>query len=954
MKQGTLFIAPIGARNKRESLFREILSVHPDNNFSSVLFLGPNNFVLSETGRQFFTYLKKQHGTSAYIPFQSLTIKQVASLLSDSSPERGQEGENAISEHIRPLLLCEILKDGNIGYARILSDLFRKTGHYILGKPLSQIREEIGSLIFEEKSRERAVRAIEVLESYENELKRKNLVDPVDMLRDFIKLQSQQSAVGSRQSNPPNPPLQKGGVIPLPLTPDPLPLNYTLAIDGFFDPTPLETEIIKTLLDRADRIFMLAEEGTGILDIVRSHQPGMETRRLKRTLVREKPGCYTYPSMEDEVEGIARNVKKLMLEGMKPWDITVCFPVLSKYLSMVRRIFKKHAVPLSIGEYDLSASGPVTALNELLNCIAEDYPRNAFLSFLASPYFPMVPDVLRERAVSYSYSAGIIKGKQSWLSIKEVLQNRQGKRPSEAEKKRLDDFQKEICRVIDSIEKLKQKKALLPFLDEFETAISRWGFFDSLKSPGEDLPGDDTADSLIRRFSGLRHFAGLYPDGPGPSGSPEFYLRYLLQDMKGFNERKNGVKIIPFELAAGTETEAFFFGGALEGDFPSRPDIDPILPEKVKEALGMPYLEYYMDRQKLYFNRLLHISRHDPVFSCPAAEGDKIFLPSPFLDWENMFAPVEMNIFTEADMLVREGSSLKLNGGPRAETYFNNNSTGILRGIIRAMSKRYFRVTDLDYYRRCPFRFYLDRILGLEMERPPRFEVEYRLWGTLAHRTMEYLFKDKDWEMNDFEDRLFKALEKSLKEIPIAEFWARVTREIFQNLLPMLRKQETGIRMKGYSPWLVEEKIEAEINGIKLRGKIDRVDVKKGIKGSRGQGVVGKLLEPSNPRTLGPFSVLLLDYKTGEIDRKSLQLPLYAGMWQVTHSQQVDEAGYYSLKDGKVTSYPPKKKSMEEIIQEALEEAAALIGQMKKGMFPSEPVNNACRNCDHDALCGKG
>ncbi|MBI5663933.1 MAG: hypothetical protein HZC49_02410, partial [Nitrospirae bacterium] len=463
MKQGTLFIAPIGARNKREALFREIVSIHPDNNFSSVLFLGPNNFVLSETKRQFFSYLKKQHNTSAYIPFQSLTIKQVASIHQESQPHGGQ---NVIPEHIRPLVLFEILGDNNIGYARILSDLYRKT--------LIQIKEEISALIFEEKSRDRAERAIEVLRSYENELKGKDLIDPVDVLRDFIKIISQESGVSSQQSNPPNSPLQKGGLSELRT------LNSTLfntiVIDGFFDPTPLETEIIKTLMDMAETAFVLAEEGSDILESIRSNQPGIETRQLKRTLMREKTGCYKYPSMEDEVEGIAGNVKKLLLEGMKPGEITVSFPVLSKYLPMVRRIFRKHGVPVNIGEYDLSATRPLTALDELLNCIAEDYPRNAFLSFLTSPCFPLVPDVLKERAVSYSYRAGIIKGKQSCLSLGNTIQDRNNGKVSETEKKRLDEFQKEISRIISTIENIKQKKALLTFLDEFESALTQWGF----------------------------------------------------------------------------------------------------------------------------------------------------------------------------------------------------------------------------------------------------------------------------------------------------------------------------------------------------------------------------------------------------------------------------------------------------------------------------------------------
>ncbi len=74
-------------------------------------------------------------------------------------------------------------------------------------------------------------------------------------------------------------------------------------------------------------------------------------------------------------------------------------------------------------------------------------------------------------------------------------------------------------------------------------------------------------------------------------------------------------------------------------------------------------------------------------------------------------------------------------------------------------------------------------------------------------------------------------------------------------------------------------------------------------------------------------------------------------MWQENHPEPVDETGYYSLKEGKTDWYPRKKKSMEEFIQEALRETTALIEQMKKGMFPAEPADNECRNCNHSALC---
>jgi ATP-dependent helicase/DNAse subunit B len=943
MKQTTLFIAPLGARNKKEAIFEEIVSLYPENNFSSVLYLAPNSSVLTEAKRQFFSYLKKVGRKSVHIPFQAFTIKQLAARIYEITPPspplslRGGQGElpssererSVISEHMRTLILCGILKDKNIGYASILSDLFRKIRHYICDKDLSLLADEIRQLIFEEKTRDRAVRAIEILQKYESFLEEKKLIDTEDALKDCI------SIIKRSKDNP-----------LLPLTSYPLPLKYTLVIDGFYDPTPLEIEIINALAGNADEAIILAEENTELLRHFLSHKEALTVKTLERSIHRESTGYYSYNSVEEEVEGIAKNIRKLILDGVKPWEVTVCFPSLLQYLPMLRRIFEKYGIPASIGEYRLSASKPFSALEEIISCVENGYPRNDFLSIVTSPCFPAIQDTVKKLAVTLSYRAGIIKRKESWLSIKDTLVG--SNELSEQDKERIAQFQKGIIPVIDTLENIRKVSGISAFADAFESALDRFGFFDYLKDE-QSFHGERAAESIKGQFSELRRFSGLFGTSL-QAGDAGFYLRYLLSGLTASDETIDGVKVLPFELAAAAESKALFFGGLTEGSFPSRPGIDPVLPEKVKKTLGIPHLEYYLERQRLYFTRLLNASTFDPYLSCPAADGDKIFLPSPFLDWENLICPADLDIFTEEDILVSEGSELNLKSGGGAETYFDAKAAGILRGRIGAISKKYFRVTDIDYYRRCPFKFYLEKILGLEIEEPPRFEVEYRQWGNLAHRTMEYLFKDKNWELDAFEKRLFIALEKSLKDIPIGAFWADVTREIFRNLLPLLKKQETEIRMQGFRPWLVEEKIEAEISGIKLRGKIDRVDRKKSQKSE----VRSQKTPPLEKGDIGGFpddSVILLDYKTGSIDKKSLQLPLYSRMWKEKHPEPLDEAGYYSLKEGKVNWYPTKKKSMEEYIQEALQETAALIEQMKKGMFPAEPLNNECRNCDHSALC---
>jgi RecB family exonuclease len=180
-----------------------------------------------------------------------------------------------------------------------------------------------------------------------------------------------------------------------------------------------------------------------------------------------------------------------------------------------------------------------------------------------------------------------------------------------------------------------------------------------------------------------------------------------------------------------------------------------------------------------------------------------------------------------------------------------------------------------------------------------------------------------------------------------------VAREIFLKIMPALKEQENDIRIEGFSPYMVEKSIKAEIRGLKLRGKIDRVDIKFSpadlLRKSKTRGLRdGELREEKESE-----SVILLDYKTGGIDKDSLQLPLYAFMWQETSSGTVEKVGYYSLKEGRVKWYPGKRTGMEEFIKNAVQSAEELAGEIRKGTFPPEPFKpTECRYCDHSPLCG--
>jgi ATP-dependent helicase/DNAse subunit B len=895
MNSRTLLITPPGARNKKEPIFQEIITLCPGNDYSRVVYLGPDAPFLSNVKRLFYRHIAKSGDREAYIPFQAVTIRQLSHDLYETF------GRNEIiTDEIRTLLLLQILGDGNIGYARLLSGLLNKIRHYIPDSDLNEIRAKTGRLIFEDKARDRALSAFDTLRAYEDLLGEKKYIDTETLLHAAVELIDKHFAAD------------------------------LLVIDGFHDPTPLEKTFILTLIGRSEKVLILAGDRNSLTGIIENVGPFTVTT-LPSFSERTGSGYSVYPSIEDEVEGIAKNIKGLLLQGTMPWEITLSFPVLPKSLPMAKRVFNRHGIPVSVGEYTLSVTKPVVAINEIIACLEDDFPRTDFLSVITSPLFPAIAVNVKEQAVNIAYRAGIIKGKESWLSIEKTIVN-ESVGLSDEERARIEEFQEEVNNVVALIDSIKNTKNLSSYIGTFLSVLEKLGFFEALSSSDADNTGT-IAGKISRQFAELQHFA--LTNDLSDHIHPGVCLRFFLESLSSSDTCADGVRVVSYEQASGVETKYLFFGGMVEGEFPSKPPIDPIMPEKVKKALGIPYLEYYLKRQREYFNRLLNVAERPPYFSCPSAEGETIFLPSPFLDWNRSLRPVELDIFSEAEVLVREGEirgddanqKVLWDGVPDLKTHSRNIVNEKLRG--------YLNVTDIDAYRKCPLRFYIERVLKLETDEPPRFEVEARLWGSLAHKVMEQLFKDGDPVKDNLEGRLFQCLEISLKQFPIDEFWRKVAKEIFRRLLPKIKKQEHDLRMKGFSPVMVEKKLTAEINGLKLKGKIDRMDKKQRSRDKAGS------------------SVILLDYKTGNIDSDSLQMALYVAIWRENSADAVEKAGYYSLKEGKITWFP-KKNGMEEYINEKLAVTEELVSNMRRGYFPPKPCSiRECGFCYHRPLCIK-
>lgn len=139
-------------------------------------------------------------------------------------------------------------------------------------------------------------------------------------------------------------------------------------------------------------------------------------------------------------------------------------------------------------------------------------------------------------------------------------------------------------------------------------------------------------------------------------------------------------------------------------------------------------------------------------------------------------------------------------------------------------------VTALRGWLKCPLRFYLRYVLGMEAIDPIKSEMDARDFGTLCHAALEAMGRDP--AMRDSRD------EGALREFLLAEFERAVRRQFGAELsLPLVVQVESARqrlakaatvqaaeRAAGWVITEVERKFELPVGDLVVAGKIDRVE----------------------------------------------------------------------------------------------------------------------------------
>ncbi|MEO0019513.1 MAG: PD-(D/E)XK nuclease family protein [candidate division WOR-3 bacterium] len=923
-KKRKLFLFPFNCYNSTELLFRAALATGAQP--QEILYLTPSPRKLRATQVLF----ARLWGRKAFVPPVFRTLGQLAREICDYTSDK-----RLFPDELKPLLIKNLFvekgKKITLAYARAIGDFVADVKRHVPREKEQDIPTVLKeTLAGYEKPLRRALDAWYTLTLYNATLEKHGSIDNEDSILE---------AANHISDYHPSPRI--------------------LILDSFVAPNNLEEKFLSALVENAemtfagtyfkegDRDYALGERFVNFF----SQSPGLEIEEVKVDFEPPNPPLYKFPNPEEEIIGIARNIRSRE-EDTNLAETYIVFPRLSDYAPLITRILPQYSIPFTIyPRTTLSSSPPIVCVLELLRALDTDYERIATCAALSSPYLPYLlrlPDDKDERgrnlaAQSLNYlsrRAGIIKGKDNWLNIANRIFAQEETEPEDWERNFLLELQTRVRQAIGLTEKIlepagtigNQARRLKQFLKtaEFCSNISpEQPWFEQLRLDRK---------SLYDILDAIAIFAAEFGEQKDSRSSFIKTLSYLIGlKIKTPESDRGGVTVVKMEETLGLNPTNLYFAGLTETDLPGSYHPDPILPDSVRKKLGMPDIEWHRDWQRFHFRRTLESSPNTPFLSYHESRNGKPVLRTPFIETE----PVKYHdgeiIFSEVEEQIYRGRQKHCLFEDVILTVDFSGDEEIKQELNRRFgANAKFHVTTLESYLRCPYQFYLYNILGLKTPPEPTFEIDARMWGSIAHRILARIYQEGPIPVEDIGKIAGEIIDQELNNITLPAFWREVTYRILKNLFVKLVEYERELRADGFQPVKTEKRVYGSIKpDINLLGRIDRIDRKNNL-------------------------LRIIDYKTGSPDINAhahIQLPLYAYLLsqdEEFQNLQIENMGIYSLRSVRLKFLANKNARVEELIKAAIERTVNIVADIRKGKFLAAPSSlSNCENCDFHFTCGK-
>jgi ATP-dependent helicase/nuclease subunit B len=659
-------------------------------------------------------------------------------------------------------------------------------------------------------------------------------------------------------------------------------------------------------------------------------------------------------SRKEEVALICKLIKRLASSKANLDLSTVCVAMLrpQRYTDLFREECRRYGIPANITDrYRLSRSTVVTHLLGLLRLALSDFLREDVLRAASSPYFSFGSVPAEGFAANLARVSGelrISRGLKSWLfKIDRELSlcEERARRTAEAgERATLEQRRISLASARTALQSMATvlaplKRACPPrqFATAFEGVLASLALRRNLVGTGREETIERDVRAFVKFGEVIEEMVELMEFQHGRDQSHELssYVHALTTSVarERFNVHEQfgrGVLITSIDETRGLPMGTMIVAGLVDGEFP-----DVYQPEVFLSAERRKEREQrsVWQNRYLFYQAITNWSDH-LYLTHPLQEGELDLVRSSYLDALEKIVRVERwrageNVPFQEDLASQDEALRWLASPARAECpplleglqaeleevrqsgeveqsrtidqghpEFRGSVGGVpsseARERLGSMRNRVYSVTQLETYGKCPFRFFAERMLQLQVQGDLEEALTPLERGSLLHEALFDFFtrrrearepllagcSDRDFERAVTE--LIGILEAKLSAFDLSDAFWELDRELLlggssrrQGLVREFLNAErtrdvetvpayfevsfggrTGELQKS-DPEL-SQNAPLQLGGLRLRGKVDRVE-------------------------LGPSYFTILDYKTGreiptleEMRRGlSLQLPLY-------------------------------------------------------------------------------
>ena len=275
------------------------------------------------------------------------------------------------------------------------------------------------------------------------------------------------------------------------------------------------------------------------------------------------------------------------------------------------------------------------------------------------------------------------------------------------------------------------------------------------------------------------------------------------------------------------KADLMILGGMNEGVWPSLPSPDPWLPPQVRRALALPGLEFRTGLAAHDFMSALGASR---VLLTRARRDSR----SP-----TVASRLWLRLQAMTGGMTRDQRLERLAAALDASSTVEPAARPAPRPPADVRPKR-IAVTDLDRLKADPFAFYAKAILRLVKLDPIDAEHHAAWKGTAVHEVLEAWFEQDGCDPARLRTRAEAMIADEAIHPMLRALWSPRLMEA----IDWIAAESTRDRESGRTPILAEQKGEAEVGGVTLHGRVDRID------------------------RLADGKLAIVDYKTGQAPAK--------------------------------------------------------------------------------------